>query len=77
MIEQFLKECVNKRTDGYGGSAEKRARFALEVVDAVVKAVGPKKTSIRLSPWAWYGGALSYHRIHAMRLLTLSLCRCG
>jgi len=41
----------NDRTDEYGGSVENRSRFALEVVDAVVKAVGEKKTGIRFSPW--------------------------
>ncbi|KAJ8087151.1 hypothetical protein PM082_005979 [Marasmius tenuissimus] len=51
LIEQFLKEKTNQRTDSYGGSMENRARFALEVVDAVVKAVGPRKTGLRLSPW--------------------------
>ncbi|KAL0061979.1 hypothetical protein AAF712_011134 [Marasmius tenuissimus] len=51
LIEQFLKESSNRRTDDYGGSSENRARFALEMVDAVVKAAGPKKTGIRLSPW--------------------------
>ncbi|KAJ8095063.1 hypothetical protein PM082_010281 [Marasmius tenuissimus] len=54
LMEQFLKEASNKRTDSYGGSAENRARFALEVVDAVVKAVGPRKTGLRLSPWNTY-----------------------
>ncbi|KAJ8095061.1 hypothetical protein PM082_010279 [Marasmius tenuissimus] len=51
LIEQFLKESSNRRTDQYGGSPENQARFALEVVDAVVKAVGPRKTGLRLSPW--------------------------
>ncbi|KAL0573576.1 hypothetical protein V5O48_008372, partial [Marasmius crinis-equi] len=51
LIEQFLKESSNSRTDSYGGSPENRARFALEVVDAVVDAVGPGKTGLRLSPW--------------------------
>ncbi|KAL0572076.1 hypothetical protein V5O48_009894 [Marasmius crinis-equi] len=51
LIEQFLKESSNRRTDLYGGSPENQSRFALEVVDAVVKAVGPRKTGLRLSPW--------------------------
>ena len=37
LIDQFLRDGTNKRTDAYGGSVENRARFALEVVDAVVK----------------------------------------
>ncbi|KAF9050686.1 NADH:flavin oxidoreductase/NADH oxidase [Hymenopellis radicata] len=51
LIDQFIQDVTNKRTDQYGGSVENRARFALEVVDAVVKAVGAEKTGIRFSPW--------------------------
>ncbi|KAL0572971.1 hypothetical protein V5O48_008985 [Marasmius crinis-equi] len=51
LIEQFLKEKSNQRTDSYGGSSENRARFALEIVNAIVDAVGPTKTALRLSPW--------------------------
>ncbi|KAF5352999.1 hypothetical protein D9758_007929 [Tetrapyrgos nigripes] len=46
-----MQDVSNHRTDEYGGSVENRARFTLEVVDAVVKAVGPRKTGIRFSPW--------------------------
>jgi len=41
LIHQFLSPLTNRRTDAYGGSREKRFRFALEVVDAVRAAVGP------------------------------------
>ncbi|KAI8077827.1 uncharacterized protein BX664DRAFT_343583 [Halteromyces radiatus] len=54
LIDQFINTSSNKRTDRYGGSIENRARFALEVVDAVVSAIGAKKTSIRLSPWSGF-----------------------
>ena len=47
----------NTRTDEYGGSIENRSRFGLEVVDAVVKAVGASKVGIRLSPWGKFQGA--------------------
>ncbi|KAF8206314.1 hypothetical protein K438DRAFT_1714667 [Mycena galopus ATCC 62051] len=49
--EQFLWDTVNERTDEYGGSIENRARFVLEVLEAVAAAVGATKTAIRLSPW--------------------------
>ncbi|KAG0697551.1 NADH:flavin oxidoreductase/NADH oxidase [Suillus ampliporus] len=52
LIDQFLQQVSNTRTDDWGGSIEKRARFAIEVVDAVVKAVGAERVSIRLSPWS-------------------------
>ncbi|KAK7442716.1 hypothetical protein VKT23_015962 [Stygiomarasmius scandens] len=51
LLDQFLQDVSNHRTDEYGGSIENRARFTLEVVDAVAKAVGPRKTGIRFSPW--------------------------
>ncbi|KAF6987140.1 hypothetical protein CFC21_004811 [Triticum aestivum] len=54
IIEQFLKDSANDRTDEYGGSLENRCRFALEVVDAVVKEVGGHRVGIRLSPFTDY-----------------------
>lgn len=50
LIDQFIQDSTNKRTDRYGGSVENRARFALEVTEAVAEAVGPDKAGIRLSP---------------------------
>lgn len=54
LIEQFLKDQVNDRTDKYGGSLENRCRFALEVVQAVVDEVGADRVGMRLSPYASY-----------------------
>lgn len=51
LVDQFLSSQTNKRTDEYGGSVENRCRFALEVMDSVVKVLGEKKVAIRLSPW--------------------------
>jgi N-ethylmaleimide reductase len=50
LLDQFLKDGTNQRTDAYGGSIENRARLTIEVVDAVAKAIGAGKTGIRLSP---------------------------
>jgi len=50
LIHQFLALSANQRTDEYGGSLENRARFAIEVARAVVEAIGPDRTGIRLSP---------------------------
>ena len=50
LIDQFLKTGSNHRTDAYGGPIENRARLLLEVVQAVVAAVGAGRTGIRLSP---------------------------
>ncbi|RXW17555.1 hypothetical protein EST38_g8287 [Candolleomyces aberdarensis] len=51
LIDQFLQDVSNTRTDEYGGNIENRSRFGLRVVDEVVKAIGAEKTAIRLSPW--------------------------
>lgn len=50
LIDQFLRDGANQRTDAYGGTVENRARFALELVDAVVAEIGADKVGIRLSP---------------------------
>ncbi|KAI3765579.1 hypothetical protein L2E82_15617 [Cichorium intybus] len=58
LIEQFLKDQVNDRTDQYGGSLQNRCRFALEIVDAIVNEIGPDRVGIRLSPFTDYMGAV-------------------
>jgi N-ethylmaleimide reductase len=50
LIDQFLRDGTNHRSDAYGGSVENRSRFALEVVDAVVAEIGAGRVGIRLSP---------------------------
>lgn len=52
LIDQFIQDVCNKRTDSYGGSVENRSRFAIEVSQAVCDAIGPERTGIRLSPWS-------------------------
>jgi N-ethylmaleimide reductase len=47
---QFLAPNTNQRHDDWGGSIEKRARFALAAVDAAVAAIGPGRVGIRVSP---------------------------
>lgn len=59
LLETFLKDTTNTRTDEYGGSVENRARFPLEVVAAVVAAVGADKVGIRLSPFTHFMDAVS------------------
>lgn len=56
LVDQFLQDNCNKRTDNYGGSIENRSRFALEVTQAVVQAVGADRTGIRLSPFSQFQG---------------------
>lgn len=50
LLDQFLKDGSNVRTDAYGGSVENRARLLLEVTAAVVDEIGADRTGIRISP---------------------------
>jgi N-ethylmaleimide reductase len=50
LLEQFVRDSTNRRTDRYGGSLENRLRFPLEVVEAVVEVWGADRVGIRLSP---------------------------
>ena len=57
LIEQFLRDSTNKRTDAYGGLRENRARLLLEVTEAVVGVCGGQRVGIRLSPGSPVNGA--------------------
>jgi len=50
LIDQFLRDGCNQRTDAYGGSVENRARFLFEVLTAVSEAIGSDRVGVRLSP---------------------------
>jgi N-ethylmaleimide reductase len=56
LIEQFLENGTNQRTDTYGGSKENRVRFLLEIVDQITAAIGAERLGVRLSPFGQYGG---------------------
>lgn len=50
LVDQFLRDGANQRTDHNGGTIENRARFLLEVVDAVTAVFGAGRVGVRLSP---------------------------
>lgn len=50
LIDQFLRDSSNLRTDSYGGPIENRLRLLREVVEALIAAVGAQRTAVRLSP---------------------------
>ncbi|HDG1683652.1 TPA: alkene reductase [Kluyvera ascorbata] len=54
LLEQFLHDHSNKRTDSYGGSVENRAKLLLEVTEAVAEIWGADRTGVRLSPFGTY-----------------------
>ncbi|WP_373545807.1 alkene reductase [Chamaesiphon sp.] len=56
LIDQFLQDGSNQRTDRYGGSIENRARFLLEVVEAVCEVMGGQSVGIKLSPSSTFYG---------------------
>jgi len=58
LLDQFLRETANVRTDAYGGSIENRARLLIEVAAAVAREIGAERTGVRLSPVSPAGGAV-------------------
>jgi N-ethylmaleimide reductase len=71
LMEQFLNANVNKRTDGYGGSADARNRFVLEVAQACVAAIGADKVGIRISPHGVFNGTGAFDGVEE-QFLTLT-----
>ena len=65
LIDQFLEDGTNLRTDRYGGSMENRIRFLSDIVNRVSSATGKERLGVRLSPFGQYGG------IHDSRPLQL------
>lgn len=65
LLEQFIRPNSNTRTDQYGGSIENRARFVLEVAEAVIAAIGKEKVGIRLSPFGVFNDQPSYPEMEA------------
>ncbi|MGO4378040.1 alkene reductase [Pseudoduganella sp. RAF53_2] len=55
LLDQFLQDGSNKRTDSYGGSIENRARFLLEVVNAVTSVWGSDRVAVRMGPSGSWG----------------------
>ena len=50
LLDQFLRDGTNQRTDQYGGSVENRARFLFEVTEAVVNVWGERRVGVHISP---------------------------
>ncbi|MCX2560616.1 alkene reductase [Acetobacter farinalis] len=61
LIDQFLRDSANHRSDDYGGSPENRIRILREVTEAVIAAIGADKTSVRLSPNGDSQGCIDSH----------------
>jgi 2,4-dienoyl-CoA reductase-like NADH-dependent reductase (Old Yellow Enzyme family) len=72
LLDQFLKETSNNRTDEYGGSPENNSRFVLEVVEAVSAAVGEERVGLRISPWLSLFGTRVFLRLLFSWCLTVN-----
>eukprot|EP00884_Botryococcus_braunii_P001861 jgi/Botrbrau1/11676/Bobra.0195s0007.1 len=77
LLDEFLKDGSNKRTDEYGGSIENRARFHIEVAKAVADAVGPEKVGMRLSPYGTFMNTIDSDPIPGTRYLVQQLSELG
>lgn len=56
LVDQFLQDSCNRRTDQWGGSVQNRARFGIQVATAIVNAIGADKVGYRISPWSSFQG---------------------
>lgn len=65
LVEQFLRPSSNVRADQYGGTIENRARFALEIVDAMIATIGRARIGIRLSPHGVFNDMPNYPEMDA------------
>ncbi|KAL9229599.1 hypothetical protein vseg_005049 [Gypsophila vaccaria] len=57
LIDQFLKDGINERTDKYGGSLDNRCQFLMQIVNAVAGAIGLDKVAVKISPTLYHHGA--------------------
>lgn len=61
LIDEFLRDGTNHRSDEYGGSPENRIRFLREVTERVIATIGADRTSVRLSPNGDTQGCIDNH----------------
>ncbi|TGE21368.1 alkene reductase [Hymenobacter aquaticus] len=77
LVDQFIQDGTNQRTDEYGGSVENRARFALEVVQAAADVFGADRVGIRLAPTGAMGGITDSDRVRTFRYVAEQLNALG
>lgn len=75
LIDQFLRDGANQRSDAYGGSLENRARFLFEVLAAVGAAIGAGRVGLRLSPLNSYNSMRDSDPVGLTRYLAEELNR--
>ncbi len=77
LIDGFLRDSSNVRTDEYGGSAENRSRFLWEVTEAVVAAIGADRVGVRFSPVAPVNGTVDGRPFETFAVAARGLRRFG
>lgn len=77
LIDQFLRDGTNKRTDAYGGSAENRSRFLVEVTEAVIGVWGKEHVGVRLSPGGTFNDMSDSNTEATFRTAIQQLSRLG
>jgi N-ethylmaleimide reductase len=77
LLDQFLRDGTNKRTDEYGGSIHSRARFPLEVTEAVIGVWGASRVGYRVSPNSAFNSMSDSDPIATFSYLTMELNRLG
>lgn len=77
LLDQFLHDGSNQRTDQYGGSIENRARLLLEVTEAVVGVWGADRVGVRLSPGGTFGSMYDSDPVALFDYVTIALNRFG
>jgi 2,4-dienoyl-CoA reductase-like NADH-dependent reductase (Old Yellow Enzyme family) len=71
--EQFLSSNINRRTDEYGGTPEKRCRFVIELMDELANTVGEENLAIRLSPFGLFNQTRGEQRVETWSHLSREL----
>jgi len=77
LLDQFLRDGTNQRTDEYGGAIENRARLHLEVTEAVVSVWGADRVGIRLSPSSTFNDMSDSNPVTTFSYLVAALNRFG
>jgi N-ethylmaleimide reductase len=77
LLDQFLRDGANRRTDAYGGSIRNRARFPLEVTQAVVAVWGPERVGYKVSPNSAFNSMSDSDPITTFSYLADELSRLG
>ena len=77
LLDQFLRDGTNQRTDRYGGSVENRARFGLEIARAVIDVWGPQRVGYRISPSSTFNDMRDSNPRYTFGYLATELSKLG